>query len=115
MIFDFQDSDQGDRVQRLPFRCGAMVAQSAVNRCVTGSSPVTGAKYSKGRFSFKEKRPFVLVDQFDSTLIGFARRKKSREANTRWQKTDVEKDHSLKNCSTPQDFIKKIYAERDPN
>ena len=32
----------------LLFRCGAMVAHSTVNRVVTGSSPVTGAKNKKG-------------------------------------------------------------------
>lgn len=30
---------------KTPFRSGAMVAQTAVNRKVTGSNPVSGAKY----------------------------------------------------------------------
>ena len=37
----------------LLFRCGAMVAHSTVNRVVTGSSPVTGAKNKKGWIPLK--------------------------------------------------------------
>ena len=43
----------------LLFRCGAMVAHSTVNRVVTGSSPVTGAKNKKGCLPLKGKQPFL--------------------------------------------------------
>ena len=40
------------------FRCGAMAAHSTVNRVVTGSSPVTGAKNKKGCIPLKGNSPF---------------------------------------------------------
>ena len=44
----------------LLFRCGAMVAHSTVNRVVTGSSPVTGAKNKKGCSLSYKGRPFLI-------------------------------------------------------
>ena len=54
----------------LLFRCGAMVAHSTVNRVVTGSSPVTGAKNKK-----IDDQQFSRVDRkeqeiFCGTLFG---------------------------------------------
>jgi hypothetical protein len=38
-----------------------MVAHSTVNRVVTGSSPVTGAKNKKGRFLLEGDDPFLVI------------------------------------------------------
>ncbi len=45
----------------LLFRCGAMVAHSTVNRVVTGSSPVTGAKNKKGCLPLMGVALFIFI------------------------------------------------------
>ena len=56
----------------LLFRCGAMVAHSTVNRVVTGSSPVTGAKNKKGCIPLKRDTAlfiFIINLQMDGQQL----------------------------------------------
>ena len=59
----------------LLFRCGAMVAHSTVNRVVTGSSPVTGAKNKKGCLPLMGVALFIINKKIDDQQLSEVYRK----------------------------------------
>ena len=59
-----------------------MVAQAAVNRCVTGSSPVTGASYQKRRFESAQPAFLFALENRLRGIIG------GMDAARRWTRKD---------------------------